>query len=83
MFHRLERRMQMGNSMSLSPQLTLVDASLPEFFCFISCFVFVSDSSANANCVVANTPATKTAANAAIVNILLFMVHMPIKLDYI
>ena len=48
------------------------------------CSVFVSELSPSANVhigVVANTPAIKEAANtAAIVNILLFILHMPIKL---
>src|ERR671914_628896 len=32
-------------SIELSAQLLLVDSPLPTFFCFISCSVFVSDSS--------------------------------------
>ena len=46
------------------PQLVLVDAPLPTFFCFSSCSVLVSDSSAYA-IGVANIPAIVAAARNA------------------
>ena len=76
--------------MSLSAQLMLVDASASRrsFALFLVLFLSLNclhqSPPAYATIgVVANIPVTNTAANAAMVNILLFMVHMPIKLDYI
>ena len=37
-----------AESIEFDPQLVLVDAPLPIFFCFSSCSVLVSDSSAYA-----------------------------------
>ena len=57
-------------SIEFSAQLLLVDSPLPTFFCFISCSVFVSDSSSpsTAYADIENFPvdaaATKTVAMA-------------------
>ena len=40
-------------SIEFSAQLLLVDSPLPTFFCFISCSVFVSDSSPSSNAYAA------------------------------
>ena len=57
-------------SIEFSAQLLLVDSPLPTFFCFISCSVFVSDSSPPSNAYTAigveeNIPVNAAAAKTA------------------
>ena len=63
-------------SIEFSAQLLLVDSPLPTFFCFISCSVFVSDSSppsvayADVENIPVNAAAIKTVAIANVLFII-------------
>ncbi len=54
-------------SIEFKPQLLLVESPLPTFFCFISCSVFVSDSSPPSNAYTAIGVEESNPVNAAAV----------------
>ncbi len=62
-------------SIEFSAQLLLVESPLPTFSCFISCSVFVSDSScANAIGLVENIPVNAAAIKTEAIAIVFFIV---------
>jgi hypothetical protein len=63
-----------------SAQLLFVDSPLPTFFCFISCCVFVSDSSpAVAYADVENIPVNTAAVKTAAIAIVLFIISSSLQ----
>jgi hypothetical protein len=67
-------------SIEFSAQLLLVDSPLPTFFCFISCSVFVSDSSPSSNAYavtgcVENIPVNAAAIKTVAIASFLFITY--------